>query len=108
MTVIIWPKIVIDTVTKVLYISSISRRNDAAQNIEALEPHRRRHRNNIIDTITPLRYCQAASSSRISTRTVATKHSGGPCSYGFIVKTTPTIAAPSLCPDSFRVIHHHR
>ena len=29
-----WPKILIDTVTKVLYSISISRRNDAAQNTE--------------------------------------------------------------------------
>ena len=86
MSVINWPLILIDTVTKVLYISSISRRNDAAQNIEALEPHRRRHRNNIIVTITHLRCCQAASSSRhLNTHRRNEAHPGGPCPYGFIV-----------------------
>jgi len=47
-----------------LYSISISRRNDAAHTIEALKPHRRRHRNNTIATIAHLRCCQAASSSR--------------------------------------------
>ena len=71
------------------------------------EPHRRQHRNNTIETITHLRCCQAASSSHHLNTHRRNEALWGAMSLWLHRQHNTSIAAPSSCPDSFRVIRHH-